>query len=64
MVTDLKTVYIAWLNERRLAGMEPLSSDAHIHIATLIERFEEAQKSDIKKGVSQIKEAMVRGLLD
>lgn len=39
----LKAVYRGWLEERRLSGMTPLSNDAHIHIAALIERYEAAQ---------------------
>ena len=45
-MVDLRTVYGDWLEERRLARMEPLSSDAHIHIMALIERYEKAVKDE------------------
>ncbi len=36
----LRIVYREWLEERRRMGMDPMSSDAHIHIMALIERIE------------------------
>jgi len=43
---DIRIVYRDWLDERRKARMEPMSSDAHIHIMALIERFEAAQENE------------------